>query len=115
MLTPRQYEARQKVNFASGVRLQNGAHQLTYEETIEGSAGKGQLTIPELIVIAIPVLLNGPRYRVEARLRYRIKDARLTMWVELVRPHDILSHAIDETRKRIAEQTTLPILVGLPD
>lgn len=108
-------EAKKKVNFASGIRLQNGQHQLTYEESIEGTAGKGHLTIPETIVLGIPVLLNGPRYRVEARLRYRLEGAKLTLWVDLVRPHEVLNHAIEQMRERIGAATKLPILVGSPE
>lgn len=112
----RSIEAKKKVNFASSIRLSDGSHQLTYEEQIEGSAAKGQLTIPESIKLAIPVLLNGPRYAVEARLRYRIGEGgKLVLWIDLLRPHEILQHAIDEARKVVAEGTGLPILVGRPD
>ena len=112
----RSIEAKKKVNFASSLRLSDGSHQLTYEEQIEGSAAKGQLMIPESIKLAIPVLLNGPRYAVEARLRYRIGEGgKLSLWVDLLRPHEILQHAIDEARKAIADGTGLLVLVGRPD
>lgn len=102
----RSLEAKKKVNFASGVRLHNGENQLTYEESIEGTAAKGQLRVPEEFSIGIPVLENGPRYQINARLRYRIGEGgRLTMWFELIRPHVVLEDAINEVRKQIEQVT----------
>lgn len=112
----RSIEAKKKVNFASSIRLSDGSHQLTFEEEVQGSAAKGQLTIPESIRLAIPVLLNGPRYAVDARLRYRIDQAgKLALWVDLLRPHEIVQHAVTEARKTIADGTGLQVLVGFPD
>lgn len=108
-------EAKKKVDFASGVRLQNGTHQLTYVETIEGTAGKGQLAIPETIEIAVPVFYGGQTYKVEARLRYRIGDNKqLAMWVELIRPEHTYDHAATQIRERLATRLGQPLLVGTP-
>lgn len=91
----RTLEAKKKVNFASGLRLSNGEHQITYEEQIEGASAKGRLQVPETFSIGIAVLEEGDRYQVEARLRYRIADGgKLTMWYDLLRPHKILEDAV---------------------
>lgn len=82
----RSLQAKKKVNFSSGIRLSNGQQELTYEEEISGTSAKGKLQIPETFKIGIAVLEGGDPYSVEARLRYRIQDARLVMWYELVRP-----------------------------
>lgn len=111
----RTLEAKKKVNFASAIRLSDGSNQFTYEEEVQGSAQKGQLSIPEQFVIGIPVFENGEKWRVDVRLRYRIQDGgRLTMWIELIRPHKVMEQAVTELRARIAEQTGLPILNGSP-
>lgn len=90
----RTLEAKKKVNFASGVRLHNGEHQITYEETVDGTAAKGRLQVPETFSIGIAVLEGGDRYQVEARLRYRIAEGgKLTMWFDLIRPHCVLEDA----------------------
>lgn len=107
-------EAKKKVNFASGLRLSNGANELTYEEQIEGSAAKGKLQIPEKIVLGIPVFENGQGYSVEANFRYRIAEGKLAMWYELVRTHVIVEDAVAELRKVIDEQTGLVALNGKP-
>lgn len=109
----RTLEAKKKVNFASGIRLSNGQNELTYEETISGTAAKGKFVVPEEFTIGIPVLEGGPRYAVTARLRYRIADGgRMSMWFELVRPHKILEDAVKDVCKSITEKTSIAILNG---
>ena len=111
----RSLEAKKKVNFASGIRLSNGQNELTYEEEITGTAKKGKLSVPEIFTIGIPVLEGGPKYAVEARLRYRIADGgKLSMWFELVRPHKILEDAVTQVASEITEKTGLAILNGTP-
>lgn len=109
----RTLEAKKKVNFASGIRLSNGQNELTYEETVEGSAGKGKFKIPEEFTIGIPVLEGGLRYAVQCRLRYRIGDAgKLAMWYEIIRPHKIIEDAIKEVWTNIEGQTEMKIFNG---
>jgi uncharacterized protein YfdQ (DUF2303 family) len=111
----RTLEAKKKVNFAQGIRLSNGQNELTYEEQIEGSAGKGKFKIPEEFVIGIPVLEGGLRYAVNCRLRYRIGDGgNLTMWYEIIRAHKIMEDAIHAVWKDIEEKTGKTIFNGDP-
>lgn len=106
-------EAKKKVNFASAIRLDNGQHQFTYEETIEGSAKKGQIQIPEVFTIGIAVMEGGDRYSLEARLRYRIGDGgKLTMWFDLLRSHKVLEDAANTAWRLIEAQTGLRIFNG---
>ena len=106
---------KKKVNFAQGIRLSNGQNELTYEEQIEGTAGKGKFKIPEEFTIGIPVLEGGLRYAVQCRLRYRIVDGgNLTMWYEIIRAHKILEDAITEVWKSIEDQTGKKIFNGDP-
>jgi uncharacterized protein YfdQ (DUF2303 family) len=106
----RTLEAKKKVNFASGIRLHDGQNQFTYEEQIEGTAGKGQIKVPETFDLGIPVFEGGPRYKVEARLRYRINDGKLVLWYDLTRPHKILEDAVKAVWAEIETATELTIL-----
>lgn len=111
----RTLEAKKKVNFAQGIRLSNGQNELTYEEQIEGSAGKGKFKIPEEFTIGIPVLEGGLRYAVNCRLRYRISDGGgLTMWYEIIRPHKIMEDAITEVWNKVEQETNKKIFNGDP-
>jgi uncharacterized protein YfdQ (DUF2303 family) len=109
----RTLEAKKKVNFASGIRLDNGATEFTYEEDIQGTAAKGRLQVPQVFTIGVPVLENGPRYAVNARLRYRIADkGALTLWFDLERPHKIVEDAAREVRDVIQTETGLQVFNG---
>ncbi|MGX0136303.1 uncharacterized protein YfdQ (DUF2303 family) [Cupriavidus metallidurans] len=110
------FQAKKNVNFASGTRLSNGQNQLVYEETIAAKAGeKGQLNIPEQIEIVIPVFEGSTvADRLTAKFRYRIQEARLSMWYELERPHKVLEAATEDLRKFIEEKTGLTAFHGKP-
>lgn len=111
----RTLEAKKKVDFKSAIRLADGSTQFTYDEDVQGSARQGQLAVPEQFSLGIPVFENGDKYRVDVRLRYRITDGgQLTMWLELIRPHKTIEHAVKELRASIAAATELQILNGTP-
>lgn len=101
----RSLAATKKVNFKSGIKLSNGELELAYEETIEGTSAKGKLKIPESFFIAIPVLTGGAPYKIEARLRYRITDASLVMWYDLLRPHKSFEDAVQAAWTEIETKT----------
>lgn len=107
----RTLEAKKKVDFQSGVRLDNGEVQLTYNEEIKGTAGKGSLDIPETFKLGIPVFEGGERYELEARLRYRLNEGRLAMWFDLLRPARLLEDAFSQTLEKV--QTELEGLMVL--
>ncbi|NHC63059.1 DUF2303 family protein [Paenalcaligenes suwonensis] len=110
----RSLQAKKQVNFSSGIRLQNGQTELTYEEEIKGTSSKGKLQIPETFKIGIAVLDGGEGYKIECRLRYRINDANLVMWYEMVRPHKIIEDAARDVFAKIATETGQQILRGTP-
>lgn len=110
----RSLEAKKAVNFAQGIRLSNGQNELTYEETVTGTAAKGRMSVPEVFSIGIPVLEGGARYEINARLRYRIDGGKLSMWFDLERPHKVLEDAVDNVWSLIEEGTTLEIFNGTP-
>lgn len=111
----RTLEAKKKVNFASGIRLSNGQQEFTYEEQIQGTAQKGRLQVPEVFFLGISVFEGGPRYRVPARLRYRISDGgALTMWFDLERPHKIIEDAVTEIVNAVQTKTGITTINGTP-
>jgi len=109
----RSLEARSEVKFSSGVRLQNGNQALRFEEVTTAKAGeKGELEVPEMLKLGLPVFAFGERYEVKARLRYRIKDGALTFHYELDNPHRVVEHATRELMKQIEEATGLQAFLG---
>jgi len=106
-------QAKTDVKFASTVRLQSGAQQLTYEETIDASAGtRGKMEIPERFALALAPFIGTPKYAVTARLRYRLSAGKVTFSYKLERPHKIVEDAFNDIRERIQKGTTDQVLLG---
>jgi len=109
------FKAQKKVNFASGQRLDNGQVDFVFQEEIQGSAGaKGHIKVPERFYIGVPVFEGGAPYRIECKLRYRLKDGGLSMWFDLVRDHKVLEAAFMDIWKEIADSTQTTIWRGVP-
>lgn len=106
------FETKKDVEFASGVRLQNGQIQFKYNEVVRGSAQSGTLEIPDEFKLGIPVHVGGPKYEIPVRLRWRLKEGKVVFWYEVVRPHRFLEAALKEIRERISAETTLKVLAG---
>ena len=105
-------EVRRGVQFLSAVRLQDGQRQFTYQEAGEAAA-KGDIRIPETIVLGIAPWKGCEPYRIDARLRYRISPEKgLTLWFDLVRPHRVIADAFGQIRKAVAERTGIAVLDG---
>lgn len=102
--------------FKKVVHLSSGSNQFSYEDTVQASAGPaGTITVPETFAIAIPVFLGGERFKVNARLRYRLdNNGRLSLWFDLIEPHRIIEAAVADVWKLVAEQTEQTIIHGVP-
>jgi uncharacterized protein YfdQ (DUF2303 family) len=100
-------QAKTEVKFNRATRLDNGQLQITYNEVTNGTAGvNGQLKIPEKFTIGLRLFRGGDAYKIDARLRYRIKEGNLTLWYELIRPHATIDANLDDI--------TNLILAGIP-
>jgi uncharacterized protein YfdQ (DUF2303 family) len=96
--------ATKSVNFVSSVRLDNGQHQLRYEESITGSARKGTLDISPTFTLGIAPFEGTCRFEVTARFRYRIDTTgKLLLWYDLLQPERVLDTAYNLERQRIAD------------
>lgn len=91
-------QAEQNSTFKSGIRLENGDVQLTYEKTTVSRAGqKGEMEIPSQFSISIPILENEPPRPVEVRLRYELQEGKLVLTYEILRRTALL----EEVRRSI--------------
>lgn len=99
-------EAKKGIAFKSGVRLDNGAVNLSYVSTVEGRAGtSGQLQIPTRIGLGIRIIHKRDPYAVEAMFRYRITtDGELKLKYDILNAQKAEEAAIGEVFKFIAEQ-----------
>lgn len=104
-------EANQNVQFKSAIRLQNGGVNLTYAAD-DDQQTLTQMKLFERFTIGVPVYAAGDSFEVHARLRYRVREGKLSFWYELVRPDKILEAATNGIIKRIEEETSLPLFFG---
>jgi uncharacterized protein YfdQ (DUF2303 family) len=97
-------QAKTEVKFSRATRLDNGQLQIAYNEVTNGTAGiNGQLKIPEKFTIGLRLFRGGDAYKIEARLRYRIKEGNLTLWYELIRPHATIDANLDDITRLILD------------
>lgn len=107
-------EATKTVDFKSATRL-SGAQdvQISYTEETDTSAGeRGHMVIPEVVTIGIPVFEGDDAYKIDARIRYRIDDGRLTIGYKLLRLEDVKEDAINlilEAIGTVAEEVSVPV------
>lgn len=93
-----------KGHFSSGVRLQNGAHELSFSEDIEAKVGKKQVIVPSEITLGLPILFAGDAYKVRALLRYRAVDG-LSFIIKINRRLFVEQQAFSDVLSQIAETT----------
>ncbi|WP_404422952.1 DUF2303 family protein [Nibricoccus sp. IMCC34717] len=106
-------QAKTNVQFSSGVRLDNGQHQITYNEVIDARAGaEGKLKIPAAFYLALAPFVGSDKYQVKARLRYRLERGVVGFRYEIERPHKIIENAFAEIRQSIAKELGSEVLLG---
>ncbi len=103
------FHAATSATFQSGNRLVDGRTQFAYLEDVKASAGTkpGTVEIPETFDLAVRPFIGAERYKVTARLRYRLKAGELTIGYTLVRPDEIERDAFTAVATEVQE--------GLPD
>lgn len=107
------FQAKTTVDFASAVRLSNGAIKLKREEKIEATAGeRSDITIPEELRLALPIFKYDKPYEVRARLRYRIVEGSVRLSVLLIDPEMALEHSFKAVVDQVAGQLNMPVFYG---
>ncbi len=107
------FEANQDMRFKSAIRLSNGGVQMSFvQDDDDQTLAKMQLF--ERFAVGIPVFWNGDAYRIDARLRYRARDGKVSFWYELIRQDKTLEAATTTLIATIREKTGTPFFFGEP-
>ncbi len=107
------FEANQDMKFKSAIRLQNGGVQMAF--TQDDDAGTlAKMSAFDRFTVGFPVFWNGDAYRIDARLRYRVREGKLTFWFELIRQDKVLEAATQTLIAVIRNQTGNPFFFGEP-
>ncbi len=107
------FEANQDMRFKSAIRLQNGGVQMSFAQDDDAQTLQ-KMQAFDRFSIGFPVFWNGDAYRVDARLRYRVREGKLTFWFELLRQDKVLEAATQTLIKQIREKTGNPFFFGDP-
>ncbi len=105
-------QATTEVEFGSGVRMQDGQIKFKYSESTKATMSSGQLAIPDRFTIGVPVFVGGDDVSVEALLRFRAKEGKLSFWYTLVRPEDAKRTDFLSARDTIASTLGIEIING---
>lgn len=109
----RTFEAKTDVAFRSAVTLESGARQFLYNEQTAARAGsEGKVTVPARFTVGIPPFDGTDRYRLEARLRYRITAGNLSIGFQLIRPDLVIRSAFLDVVGKIATGTEIDVHLG---
>lgn len=107
------FEATAEKKFKSATRLQSGGISMEYIDT-EDSATRARMAVFERFSLGLTALQDGPAYRLDARMKYRLRDGTLHLWFELIRPDKVLENSAHELVNAIKEKSGFPLLLGNP-
>lgn len=106
-------KSKTNVDFSRAVRLDNGQTQFTYSEQMSSTAGaNGQLEIPEEIELGLQPFRGSEHYSTRAKFRYRIREGKLAIWYDLVRPQKIAETAFSDVREKIKAGMKVGMLIN---
>lgn len=107
------FEANQDVRFKSAIRLQNGGVQMSFVQDDDAQTLQ-KMQVFDRFSLGLPVFWNGDAYQLDARLRYRVRDGKLTFWFELIRQDKVLEASTQTLIALIREKTGNPFFFGQP-
>lgn len=106
-----QFSSLRSVTFQSGQRLHDGTVSFEYKE--EEKSGTARL--PPQIQLALPVFrADKVAFKINARLKYVIKEGQLAIWYELERPDLVMDEAYQQVIADVAARTGIALFRGMP-
>jgi uncharacterized protein YfdQ (DUF2303 family) len=98
----------------SKINLQSGGFRFEYVDDEEKDT-RTSMQVFDRFAIAVPVFEGSTlAYRVDARLKYRDNDGKLSFWFELIRPDQAFRQAVEDVVSKIAANLNIEIINGKP-
>lgn len=94
--------------------LQSGESTIRFETTHKDEKG-APLDVPGAFLLQVPVFRGGGAYQIAARLRYRVREGKLSWWFDLYRTSETFDHAFGEACQRAHKETEIPLFMGSPE
>lgn len=108
------FEANAEKRLRSKINLQSGGVQFEFVED-EDKDTRTKMQVFERFTLGLPVFDgSASAYPLEARLKYREKDGKVTFWYELIRSDRVFKTAVADELARIKEATGFAVISGKP-
>lgn len=108
------FERTAEKRLKSRLNLQSGGFRLEYVDD-EDKDTRTSLSVFERFILGLPVFDgSSSAYPIEARLKYRERDGKVSFWYELIRPDRVFKTAVAEEVSRINSATGFMMLNGRP-
>jgi len=107
------FEAHQDMRFKSAIRLQSGGIHMAFTQNDDDQT-IAKMRMFERFAIRIPAFWGAEAHQIEARLRYRVRDGKLAMWYELIRPDMTLESSTMRLIDKINGESNMPFFFGNP-
>lgn len=98
----------------SAVTLQSGEGEIVWDEVHNDASGK-RLTVPGLFMLDIPVFHGGETARVPVRLRYRVREGKVSWFYQIFRPDVVITERVETDFEAAMKATTLPGFIARPE
>lgn len=106
-------EITQDSRIKSAIRLQSGGVRVEYVQDDNAETAQS-MEVFSKFAIGLPVFWAGAAYQVEARLKYRLKEGKLTFWYELNREDKVMEDAAKTLTASIQQKIGFPLYHGNP-
>lgn len=100
-------------HYSKASRLSNGEVQFTYNESVDGKAGRDQQTvIPSDVVLSIPVFEGAEPVDVPGFFRYKLRAGKLHVGIKLLNPDRIRDAHFEAIVDTVGNEVGLAPLFG---
>lgn len=110
----RRFQIHETSNMTVQTNRDTGEQQVQFLSEHKDPDG-APLSVPNLIMIAIPVFRGGAPYRMAVRFRYRKVGSALRFILSIYNPEKVFEAAFNEAVAEATEATDLPTFTGTPE
>lgn len=110
----KQFQVHETSNLTVKTNRDSGEQEIQFVNEHKAPDGK-PLSVPNLIIIAIPVFMGGAPYRMPVRFRYRKLGGEIRFILSIYNPEKSFEAAFKEAVETATSQTNLPTFFGTPE
>ncbi len=110
----KQFQVHETSNLTVKTNRDSGEAEVQFVNEHKAPDGK-PLSIPNLIIIAIPVFMGGAPYRMPVRFRYRKQGGEVKFILSIYNPEKAFEAAFKEAVDAASTETDLPTFMGTPE